>query len=322
MKDGERLVQTMYTEINEKMEKERQGIYRLQKIEAMLEVLRKDEAELENKVAELNKILSKENLDVTRLEKKSLTHLFYSVLGNIDEKVQKEKQEALAAKLKVEHAEQELNEIKHRISELTMEKKIYLECESNYNRLYQEKKELLMKNDPQIAEQLLELEERKEKSKNNKKEIQEAIVKGNYVLLYIDETLKKLDKAEGWGTWDMLGGGLVSDLMKHSHLDEAKEAADKIQFALNEFRTELADVQIYSNIQINTGGFGKFADIFFDGLIADWSMQSKIHEAQKSVSNVKKQVETVMMKLNTLLNNEESNMEYIEKEMENIVTNI
>jgi len=312
----------MYSEINEKMEKERQGIFRLQKINAMMEVLRKDEAELEKKVTELNQILNKENLDVTRLEKKSLAHLFYSVLGNIDEKMQKEKQEALAAKLKVEHAEQELNEIKHRISELTEEKKHYLECESNYHRLLHEKKELLMKNDPQIAEQFLELEERKENAKNNKKEIQEAIVKGNYVLHNIEETLNSLGKAEGWGTWDMFGGGFISDLAKHSHLDKAKEAADKIQFALYEFRTELADIQIYNNIQINTGGFGKFADIFFDGLIADWSMQSKIREAKQSVNGVKKQVETVMMKLNIMLNNEESNIKQIEKKLENIITNI
>ena len=316
------MVQTMYTDINAKMEMERQGIFRLQKIEAMLVVLRKDQTELDYKVTELKQILSKEDLDVAKLEKKGLAYMFYSMLGNIDEKVQKEKQEALAAKLKVDQAEHELNAIRHRISELTREMKKYTECKNNYDRLYNEKKELLMKSNPKIANQLLELQERKENSKNNRNEIQEAIVKGNNVLFYIDRALKSLDKAEGWGTWDMLGGGMLSNMAKHSYLDEAKVVADKIQFALYEFRTELADVQIHSNIQINTGGFGKFADFFFDGLIADWSMQSKIKDAQQSVSSVKKQVESVIIKLKTLQNNEERNIEQIEKEMENIITNI
>ena len=37
-----------------------------------------------------------------------------------------------------------------------------------------------------------------------------------------DNALKNLNSAEGWGTWDLLGGGLISDLAKHSHIDDAK----------------------------------------------------------------------------------------------------
>ncbi|NLK26757.1 MAG: hypothetical protein GX306_00205 [Clostridiales bacterium] len=312
----------MYRDINARMERELQGIYRLQKIEAMLSVLRKEETELENKIAELRVILSKEDLDVTKLENKSLAFIFYSVLGNIDEKIQKEKQEALAAKLKVDQVENESKEIKQRITEYTLEKKQYQDCASNYKKLYDEKKELLMKSDPRIADRLLNLQEGISKAKNNIREIQEAIAKGNQAISLMDKTLRSLDKAEGWGTWDIMGGGLVSNISKHSHLDDAKATAEKVQVTLYEFRTELADIQIYRNIQINTGGFGKFADFFFDGLIADWVMQSRIREAQKSVRNVKGQVEMVILKLIELLNKEESNLEQAEIELENIITKI
>ncbi len=34
-----------------------------------------------------------------------------------------------------------------------------------------------------------------------------------------------LDSAEGWGTWDLFGGGLITDLAKYSKLDEAQSAS-------------------------------------------------------------------------------------------------
>ena len=42
----------------------------------------------------------------------------------------------------------------------------------------------------------------------------------------LDSVLSSLESAEGWGTWDLLGGGLISDLAKHSHIDDAKVEAE------------------------------------------------------------------------------------------------
>jgi hypothetical protein len=89
-------------------------------------------------------------------------------------------------------------------------------------------------------------------------------------------------------------------MMKHSHIDDAKFEVEKVQIALNSFRTELADVKINSSVHIDTDGFGKFADFFFDGLIADWCMQSRIHDSQASVSNVKSDVQSVIHRLENM----------------------
>lgn len=56
---------------------------------------------------------------------------------------------------------------------------------------------------------------------------------------------------------------------------------------LREFKSELADVTINYDINFETEGFAKFADFFFDSLIADWYMQSKINNSYQSVENVK-----------------------------------
>lgn len=56
----------------------------------------------------------------------------------------------------------------------------------------------------------------------------------------------------------------MSDMMKHSHIDDAKNRLNNAQSLMRNFRTELADVNMNLDIHINTDGFMKFADFFFD----------------------------------------------------------
>jgi hypothetical protein len=88
---------------------------------------------------------------------------------------------------------------------------------------------------------------------------------------------------------------------------------------LREFKSELADVKINYDIKFETDGFGKFADFFFDGLIADWYMQSKINNSYESVSNVKNHVNSVLYKLQQLKEQETLNVERLENELESII---
>jgi hypothetical protein len=151
--------------------------------------------------------------------------------------------------------------------------------------------------------------------------MEEAIQAGNDVLRHIDSALGSLDSAQGWGTWDLMGGGLMSDLMKHSHIDEAQEEAIQIQLKLSQFRTELADVRIQNEIHFETDGFGKFADFFFDGLIADWCMQSRITDSMSSIDNVKQQVEGVLSKLSGMKSMEDAHQKEIQGEINRMIIN-
>lgn len=311
----------MFNEINQQMEEAQQGMYRLQKINTMLKELQEQKNTLASKVSELEGILKKENLDVTKLENKSLAHIFYSVFGKIEEKIDQEKKEALAARLKYEQALSNLEHVEYEIGKLQTEKKNYWDCEKNYSILYQRKKEMLMQTDPVATEKILTITEEIKRSENNQKEIKEAMDVGKRVLNCIDKTLVSLSSAEGWGTWDLLGGGLIADMAKHSNIDEAKSMADKVQMLLLQFRTELADVKINNTIHFEMEGFAKFADFFFDGLLADWSMQSRINESQESVRQVKRQVETVMLRLGQMDTYEGTNQKQFKVELDEMVRN-
>ena len=89
----------------------------------------------------------------------------------------------------------------------------------------------------------------------------------------------------------------MSDLAKHSHLDEAQDLVDRLQNQLRRFQTELADVRIKCNLQLNVEGFLRFADFFFDGLFSSWAVLDQISSAREQVLRTQGQIETVLGRL-------------------------
>ncbi len=309
----------MHTEINNKLEEALKGIYRIKKIDLMLNELRTEQENLKNKMINLKNILEKENSDVDKLNKKSIASIFYSAVGKLDERLEEEQREALAAKLKYDQAVMDLENIEYEIDKLSKERTEYKDCKNQYNFLYAQKKDMLMNSDESTAKKILNITQEINDSQNKIKELREAVIAGNNAADSLNKALDSLSSAEGWGTWDLLGGGLIADLAKHSRLDDTKHEVERAQTLLRKFKTELADVKINSDIHIETDGFARFADIFFDGIITDWFMQSKIKDSYKSVLSVKNQVEDVTNKLIKLESQENILIKSLKNELNNLV---
>ena len=165
----------------------------------------------------------------------------------------------------------------------------------------------------------LQLEEQKGYLVDQKLELQEALDAGNAALSCTDQILSELDSAEGWGTWDLVGGGLITDLVKHSHLDAAQASVETLQTQLRRFKTELADVTIDADIQVNIDGFLRVADYFFDGIFADWTVLDQIHQSQEQVDQTRSQIYGVLDHLRTLMEQTEAQISCTSQEVEQLV---
>jgi len=115
------------------------------------------------------------------------------------------------------------------------------------------------------------------------KEIDEAIVSGERALASLKTAQEKLNSARNWGIFDMLGGGLLADIMKHSKMNDASAYMEEAKRDLLVFQKELQDVQETIDLKVDVDGFLTFADFFFDGIIMDYMVQSKIAEARKQI---------------------------------------
>ena len=132
------------------------------------------------------------------------------------------------------------------------------------------------------------------------REVFEAIAAGERALQCLYSAQKELNSAENWGFADMLGGGLVTTMIKRSKMNNAVSHMEDAKNSLRAFQRELRDVTIYADLNLNADGFLGFADYFFDGILADYLVQSRIGEAQNQVEQAIRQVQNLLTDLRRL----------------------
>lgn len=128
-------------------------------------------------------------------------------------------------------------------------------------------------------------------------EKREAIEAGKQALMSLRAAKKDLDSARGWGVLDILGGDLFTGLIKHVKLDSAKQNVNQARRDLQRFSRELRDVSDITGADFGIGDFAVFADFFFDGMLADFYMQSKINRAREQVDDAIYKVENIIKQL-------------------------
>ena len=129
------------------------------------------------------------------------------------------------------------------------------------------------------------------------REVREARAAGIRALNSMRRAQKALDTARGWGIMDMLGGGMISSLIKHSKVSDAQHYVEQARYDLDDFCNELRDVNLPD---VNIDGFLSFADFFFDGFLADFLVQRRINEARAQLERACRQVEDILRELSDL----------------------
>ena len=254
--------------------------------------------DVQDKVSRLKADWRAEEADVEKLKKMSLTAIFYQIIGKKEEKFEKEQQEAITAAACYQTAQAELDSLwKQR--EILREERIQLTgCDVRFEEAKKVRAEELKNTGSEAGCRILELETVLGRIENQKRELQEAQNVGRLALETARQVQKELDSAEGWGTWDLMGGGgLITQLAKHEHLDQAQKLVNSLQTQLRRFKTELADVEIHGDMHVKIDDFLRFADWFFDGLIVDWAVQDKIEQAKEDVYNTTWQIQDFLNRL-------------------------
>ena len=288
----------MINAINEEILKLKEKLREHGKVETLA---REIETELRNKKVlrqSLKQTLSKEGNDLERLEKNTINSIFLNLVGKREERIELEKEELHLARLKYEECEDQIIQLekdKKEANSLLLE---YHKMNKDLARLIKEKEEILIKEGGEdglnLKNKLVKIDE----LKVDIKEVKEAINASKDAIDSLNRVGDSLRSAKNWGTWDLLGGGLIANIGKHSALDKANQMAREVQFKLRTLRKELQDVNEFTDIQVELSGFATFADFFLDGIIADWFVQSKINTANKNVDTAVSRIQMIMADLN------------------------
>ena len=258
----------------------------LSRASAQLKELEGQYAERKARVEETGAIYRKEQDDVDKLEQGGLRAFFASLAGDKEERLSKERREALAAKCQYDQAMSDLEYLENKIRELRRQQEELKQVRQKLDTLSQIKAKLLKELGGETGEQLMELDQQQAELEHQLREVREALSAGKRAETALSQVLDSLDSARDWGVWDMVGGGMISTMMKHERIGDARDGLRQVQRALSDFRTELADVGNIQVPDVEIGSFATFADYFFDSIFVDWYVQSNIHDAQNGVSEV------------------------------------
>ena len=309
------------THYDEQLQALQEKIARAKQLGSKIAELKNQRNTLRDEVSYLAGIKFREQADVDRLEGRSLAAFFYNVIGKMDEKLDQERQEAYAARVKCDAAERELAAVEQELCRYEREFDQIRSYQKQYDSLVAEKAAAVKATGGEQGEKLLQLEQQLAAQECQRKELQEAVYAGNSALSSARRVMDHLNSAEGWGTFDLLGGGLLADLAKYDQLDQAQGYIEQLQSDLRRFKTELTDVHISTDLQVSVDDFLRFADYFFDNIFTDWAVMDKISRAKMQVENTQSNISQVLHRLNHLLNETENRQRSIKEEIDQLVRN-
>lgn len=289
------------------------------RLEAMLTELRAQEAPLCQKVSRLEETMQRERKDVDRLEGRSLAAFVYYALGKKEEKLDAERREYYAARVKYDAAARELEAIRQDIESTQEDLQDLRDCEERYAKALEEKRQAIEAAGTPGAEELLGKGRTVSFLRSQEQELEEALTAGNAALLAANAVAANLKSAEAWGTFDLLGGGLLADIAKHDKLDEAQQSIEQLQIALQRFNKELSDVSIRANVQVNIDAMLKFADYFFDNIFTDSAVLDRIKQAHTQVDETHDQILGVLRQLQDKLEEVRHKLTSAKQEMDSLI---
>ena len=295
-----------------------QMVYK-KRLESMMRELKNQEAVLLEKTAELEEKKRLEQLDVDRLEGGSLTSFFYNVIGKRDDMLNRERQEAYAARIRYDAARRELDAIQEDIAETEQDLQDLQDCEVRYAQMLEQVRHAMEANHTPDGEVLLQKEQESAYLKNQEKELEEAIESGTCALRTLSRVLSDLHSAKDWRSIDILGSAFLVDMARHEKMDEAQENMESLQVQLQEFNKELSDVSIRGRLQPGIDNMLKYADRIFETLSMDLSVKDSIRQVYSQLDIIREQILGILRQLQNTLEEVRHKQIRLKEEMNTMV---
>ena len=162
---------------------------RLGQVTAQLEELDRQRAERQARVEETARIYRREQADVDKLEAGGLRAFLLGLAGDKEERLSRERREAVAAKCQYDQAAADLEYLDRKARDLVAEKERLRDAKRRLEALSREKAELLKALGGEAGRALMDLDEKQADLEHQLKEVDEALSAGERAEIYLAEVL-------------------------------------------------------------------------------------------------------------------------------------
>ncbi|MEV0623551.1 hypothetical protein AB0I81_60260 [Nonomuraea sp. NPDC050404] len=229
--------------------------------------------------------MAEEERDVSRLEG-GLSAVLARMLGNRDERLARERAEAVVARERVDGHRARLTQLEADARAAAAELAVLDPASREYAGLLAEKEQQLLRSDEPRARELADLGSVLDRVSTEVRECEEARQAGQGADEALGVVLRFLDSARNASTFDVFGGGALFDAFEHDKLASADKAAWHAQRALDVFARELADTGIAVRLVMPKVDTSWFVDAFFDNIIFDVLKHQRIEKTRAEVQKL------------------------------------
>ena len=296
-------------------------VVRKRMLSAELLTLQAKKKELDAKVKELAERKQAEQKDVDRLEKGGITSFFYGIVGKKEEKLEKERAEALEALQQCEEAFLELEGVNRSIELKEVELATLEGYEEKFEKLLQGKRRLLENTVSEV--EILEVEKELALQKEQCALLTEAGKQGEQILEYVGKIREILDEAEKCAIAES-SQGMSLGIRKSELLSQAQKQVATMQPLLKDFGAKveigLKGVQIRDNLSV----VYEFGNGIYTSFIASESVMSvvaieRIRTAKGSLMLLREQVQDILPMIMAEKESNAKKVELLEERLENLI---
>lgn len=283
----------LHMELEQTITELKMRLHKIDTLAVYMETLKQKLDENDVALTRAEQAYEKEFADVEKLKKMSLAAFFAYLHKDKEERLAKEEQEAMHAAFLMKQLESEresmLREFAHCETEIKQKETIEKALEeAQLERSYQ---------DQDLHKDIVACRDLMEQLRQEEKEIDEALGVGEQVMGKLQNACDLLHNAHTWGTIDMFGGGFMSAVIKHSHLNNAQQVIADIENDISRFQKELKDVQdvVIQHVDMSMGNV--VMDYAFDNFFTDYLIRAQIDEVHASLEQLQHKVYEICSKL-------------------------
>ena len=306
---------------DEEIKKLQEDMLTYKRLEKQMAEMKEQYKAYEKNIEKLQAAYDIEAQDVEKLEKNGIEKFFYTVIGKIDEKMEKEREEAAVALLKLDVATEEMKSLKNEMFELQKEIQTVRDSETTYKEKLNEKLQKVKELGNPNVEIVFSNEQLILKLEKKDKEIEETLSPGYEAIATIDKMIDMLSDADGANSFDMyFSHSLFVHIYKNNKLEEAQRELRVLQSQLRRFKTELLDISINSNIVIELDNFTKYADYILDSFVIGCDIRDHIRNTISTLNFRRDEIYEVLEKLKSMKENNQVHIKRLKERNEELIS--
>lgn len=223
-------------------------------------------------------ILHKELQDVEALESLSVKSLFVRFIGDLESRLDKERQEYLHAYLRHKAMIEEYHLLEKELITVRRKKESITTKRKELKVLKQRKSVKLKKVSSIYFRAITQIDKEIAVLNTALQRCTTAIKSGKTAITVLDKILRDLKQTIKWGH-AYHGRGRYSSMKKKSYIDKARKNVTLAKVAIDKYEILVERIFVDVNVKLSLESFEHFVDDFLDNLITDWIIQKKIKNA-------------------------------------------